>query len=146
MRYPHTYPHSPPHPYTDYHPRWYRRHLSTWWWLQKWPYFAFILREASCLFVAWFVAFLLLLVRAVSRGEASYVEFLAWSARPAILGLNILSFLFIVYHAITFFTAAPRAMVVHVGRSRVPEAVVGGAHYAGLIAASLLIAWLLLGE
>ena len=31
--------------YTEYHPRWLRQHVSTYWWLRKWSYFAFILRE-----------------------------------------------------------------------------------------------------
>jgi len=87
--------------YTAYHPRWLRRRVSTYWWLGSWSYFAFVLREASCLFVAWFVVYLLLLVRAVLQGDASYQQFLAWSARPAILLLNITSFLFLVYHAFT---------------------------------------------
>ena len=42
--------------YTDYHPRWLRRHVSTYWWLEKPSYFAFILRESTCLFVAWFAS------------------------------------------------------------------------------------------
>ena len=33
--------------YTDYHPRWLRRHVSTYWWLEKGSYFAFILRESE---------------------------------------------------------------------------------------------------
>ena len=41
--------------YTEYHPRWLRQHVSTYWWLGKWSYFAFILREISSLFVAWAV-------------------------------------------------------------------------------------------
>lgn len=145
MRHPHIYPHSSPHPYTDYHPRWLRTRVSTWWWLQKWAYSRFILREISCVFVAWFVVFLLLLVRAVRQGDASYQAFLAWSASAPILLLNLVSFAFIVYHAITFFIAAPQALVVHVGRTRVPNVLVGGAHYAGLIGASAAIAWVLLG-
>jgi fumarate reductase subunit C len=31
-----------------------------------------VIRELSCVFVAWFVVFLLLLVRAVSQGEREY--------------------------------------------------------------------------
>ena len=54
--------------YTDYHPRWLRPHISTYWWLRKRSYFAFILREISSLFVAWAVVFLLLIVYAVGRG------------------------------------------------------------------------------
>ena len=69
-------------PVYNYHPRWLRRRVSTYWWLEKRSYFAFVLREGSCLFVAWFVFYLLLLVRAVLQGEAAYQELLAWSARP----------------------------------------------------------------
>jgi fumarate reductase subunit C len=131
--------------HTDYHPRWLRRRVSTYWWLGSWSYFAFVLREASCLFVAWFVVYLLLLVRAVLQGAGAYQELLAWSARPGILVLNIVSFLFLVFHAYTFFEAAPRAMVVHLGKTRVPAAVIAGGHYAAGIVASAVVFWVLLG-
>ena len=144
MLQPHTYTDGRPHVYTDYHPRWLRYHVSTYWWLQKWSYFAFILREASCIFVAWFVVYLLMLVRAVNQGDTAYQNFLTWSASTPVLLLNLVSFCFIVYHAITFFSAAPQAMVVHIGRTRVPNSLVGGAHYAGLIGTSVVVAWILL--
>ena len=54
--------------YTGYHARWLRRPISTYWWLEKPAYFAFILRESSCMFVAWFVVYLLLLVKALLDG------------------------------------------------------------------------------
>jgi fumarate reductase subunit C len=131
-------------PTYTYHPRWLRRRVSTYWWLEKRSYFAFVLREGSCLFVAWFVFYLLLLVRRVLQGDAAYQDFLAWSARPWILLLNIVSFLFLLLHAITFFDAAPRALVVHVGSKRVPERLIGASHYAAWLVASALIFWLVL--
>jgi fumarate reductase subunit C len=130
--------------YTDYHPRWLRRRVSTYWWLGSWSYFTFVLREASCIFVAWFVVYLLLLVRAVLQGEANYQQFMSWSATPAILWLNVVSFLFLVYHAYTFFDAAPRAMVVHLGKTRVPASLIAGGHYAAWVVASAVIFWVLL--
>ena len=133
------------HTYTEYHPRWLRPRLSTYWWLQKRSYFMFILREASCVFVAWFVVFLLMLVRAVGQSETNYQQFLRWSASPPVVLLNLVSLLFIVLHTITFFQAAPRAMVLHVGHSRVPDRVVAVGHYLGLLAASGIVAWILLG-
>jgi fumarate reductase subunit C len=130
--------------YTDYHPRWLRRRVSTYWWLGSWSYFSFVLREASCLFVAWFVVYLLLLVRAVRQGEVNYQQFLSWSATPAIFWLNAVSFVFLVYHAYTFFDAAPRAMVVHLGKTRVPASLIAGGHYAAWIVASAVVFWVLL--
>jgi fumarate reductase subunit C len=133
------------HIYTDYHPRWLRQKLSTYWWLEKRAYVAFILREASCMFVAWFVVYLLLLVNSVAGGPGSYARFLEWSATPWVLTINVVSFLFIVYHAITFFVAAPQAMVVHVGHQRVPGFLVLAGHYVAWAAASVFVSWLLLG-
>jgi fumarate reductase subunit C len=129
--------------YTDYHPRWLRRHVSTYWWLERRSYFAFILREASCLFVAWFVVYLLLLVRAVSAGEASYQAFLDWSAQPWLLTLNIVSFAFLMLHAVTFFDAAPQALVLHVGGRRVPGPLVAASHYVAWAVVSLVMFWAL---
>jgi fumarate reductase subunit C len=131
--------------YTDYHHRWLRRPVSTYWWLEKPAYLAFILREGSCMFVAWTVIYLLSLVRAVGEGEASYTQFLAWSATPRILTLNIVTFAFVTYHAATFFQAAPRAMVVRVGRRRIPSRLVLLGHYGAWLVASVIIGWLLAG-
>ena len=131
--------------YTEFHPRWLRQPVSTYWWLQKWSYRVFILREASCLFVAWFVVYLLLLISALGRGEPAYRDFLAWSATGRILALNVVSLAFIVFHAITFLQAAPQAIVVHVGGRRVPAPLVAWAHYGALVVISAAAWWLLLG-
>lgn len=129
--------------YTEYHHRWLRRRVSTWWWLEKPSYFAFILREGSCMFVAWTVVFLLLLLSALRQGEEAYREFLAWSAAPGVLALNAATAAFLVYHAVTFFMAAPQAMVVRLGRRKVPGRAVLLGHYAAWAAASAFIAWLI---
>ena len=119
--------------------------MSTYWWLGRWSYFAFILRELSSVFVAWFVVYLLLLVSAVHRGESAYQEFLAWSARPLVLLLSIVSLFFIVFHAVTWFNLAPQAMVVRAFGKRVPGVLIAGSNYLAWALASALVAWLLLG-
>jgi fumarate reductase subunit C len=130
--------------YTKYHPRWHRPRVSTYWWLKRRSYLAFILRELTSVFVAWSVVFLLLLVAAVSRGEESYRQFLAWASRPAVVLLNGVSLLFLVFHAVTWFNLAPRAMVMRWRGRRVPGAWVAASNYAAWALASALVAWLLL--
>jgi len=132
--------------YTEYHPRWIRTRMSTYWWLQRRSYLAFILRELSSIFVGWFVVFLLLLIVALNQGESRYQEFLAWSGKPAVLALNIVSFFFIMYHAITWFNLAPKAMVMRVAGTRVPGFLIAGSNYLAWAMASALVGWLLLGE
>ena len=130
--------------YTEYHPRWYRPRMSTWWWLRSGHYLAFILRELSSVFVAWSVVYLLLLVRAVSQGEASYQQLVSWSRSPGILVGNVVSLIFVVYHAVTWFNLAPQAMVVHLRGRRVPGAWIAASNYGAWALVSALVAWLLL--
>ena len=130
--------------YTEYRPRWYRPRMSTWWWLRSGHYLAFILRELSSVFVAWSVVYLLLLVRAVSQGEASYQQFVSWSRSPGILVLNVVSLIFVVYHAVTWFNLAPQAMVVHLRGRRVPGAWIAASNYGAWALVSALVAWLVL--
>ena len=131
--------------YTEYHPRWYRPRTSTYWWMHRRSYFAFILRELSSLFVAWFVVYLLLLVHAVHQGERSYQHFLVWSGSPGIYVLNVASLFFVVFHAITWFNLAPQAMVVRLRGKRVPGLWIAGGNYAAWALVSALVAWLLVG-
>ncbi len=132
--------------YTEYHPRWLRRRKSTYWWLERASYFAFILRELSSVFVAWTVVFLLMLVHAVSQGDGAYQRFLSWSASPPVLLLNLASLFFVVFHAATWFRLAPQAMVVYVGGKRLPGAVIAASNYLLWALATALVAWLLLGD
>ena len=129
--------------YTAYHPRWLRRHVSTYWWLTQPSYFAFIVREISSVFVAWSVVYLLMIVSAVSNGDAAFRELVAWSGQPLVLSLNVLSLVLVTFHAVTWFNLAPQAMVVHLGRRRLPGSLIAASNYAGLVTVSALILALL---
>ena len=131
--------------YTLYHPRWLRPHISTYWWLRKRSYFAFILREISSLFVAWSVVYLLLIVYAAGRGPAAYDEFLAWSRQPWVLVVNVFSLLLVGFHAITWFNLAPQALVVRFGHTHVPGTLIAGSNYALWVVVSAFVAWILIG-
>jgi fumarate reductase subunit C len=131
--------------YTDYHPRWFRPHVSAYWWLKRRSFLAFIMRELSSIFIAWFVVYLLLLVRAVSEGEARYQQFLDWSATPLVVLANLVTLLFVVFHAITWFNLAPQAMVVHVGSHRVPGRWIAASNYLAWVVSSAVVIWILLG-
>lgn len=119
-----------PPAYTPYHPRWLRTRTSTWWWLGKWAYLRFILRELSSVAVAWIVAYLVLLVRAIAQGPVAYETFVAEARAPFVLGANLVALAFVVFHAVTWFDLAPKAMVVRIGGRPVPGLAVALAHYA----------------
>ena len=131
--------------YTEFHPRWYRRRMSVFWWVGRRSYLIFVLRELSSVFVVWSVVFLLLLVHAVSQGGKQYQQFLNLSSNPWMLALNVVTLAFLVFHAITWFNLAPQAMVVRLRGERVPRSWIAGAHYAGWALLSALVAWLIVG-
>jgi fumarate reductase subunit C len=119
----------------------YRRPISTWWWLRKPTYFLFVMRELSSFFVAWFVLFLLLLVRAVDHGEAAYANFLDWAASPVVVAINVVGFAFIVLHAVTWFSLTPQAMALRVRGWSVPGWLIIGVQYAVLAIVSAFVWW-----
>jgi fumarate reductase subunit C len=131
--------------YTEFHPRWHRSRVSTYWWLHRWSYLAFILRELSSIFIAWFVVYLLLLIGAVSHQDAGpYNQFLEWAKHPVVLVLNVISLLFVVFHALTWFNLAPKAMVMRFRGRRVPGTWVAASNYGAWVVVSALLLWLLL--
>jgi fumarate reductase subunit C len=137
---------SAPRTYTDYHPRWYRQPVSTWWWLRRRSYVAFILRELSSVFVAWSVLFLLLLIRAVGDGSGSCADFVEWADTPWVVLLNVVTLAFIGYHSVTWFQLTPKAMVVRLRGRVVPGVAIAGSAFAGWVVVSLFVAWLLLRD
>nr|MCI0638509.1 hypothetical protein [Gemmataceae bacterium]MCI0737981.1 hypothetical protein [Gemmataceae bacterium] len=130
--------------YTEYHPRWYRRRVSTYWWLERTSYLLFILRELSSAFIAWFVVFTLLGIRAVKLGPAAYQAYLAWAASPFLIILNLITLFFVVLHATTWFNLAPKAMVLHWRGRKVPGEWISYANYGAWAVASIVIALILL--
>lgn len=127
----------------EFHPRWYRQRVSTWWWLGEWHYLKFILRELSSLSVAWFVVLTLLQLRALSRGPETYARFTNRLQSPLMIVLNLIAFCFVLFHAITWFNLAPRAMPVRVRGKRVPEFLVAAPNYVLWIVVSGFVGWLL---
>jgi fumarate reductase subunit C len=115
-----------------------------WWWLQSTSYTGFVLRELTSLFVALFALVVLGQLQALGQGPAAYDAFLARLRSPAFLALNALAFLFVLFHSITWFNLAPKAMVVRLGSKRLPDLVVSGLNYGAWLFLSAAVAFFLL--
>ena len=129
---------------TEYLPKSYHPRVSTYWWLTRWVYLKFILREASSVFVAWTVILTLLQIRALAAGPASYAEFQDWLRSPFLLALNVVSLFFVVFHAVTWFNLAPKAMVVRVGGKRLPNLAISAPNFAAWAVLSAAVTWILM--
>ena len=150
-------------------PTTYRQPVSRLWWAKKWTYFLFMMRELTCVAVAWSAVFLMMLVYAIGRGESAYQKFLDWASSPVVIVVNVVALAFLVLHTVTWFALTPQAMVVRAGGrqvvatkmvhvagqimpaatvvrvgGRVPAAMVIAAQTLGLAVVSAFIAWLVL--
>lgn len=132
--------------YRQYHPKWYRTRVPTLWWSRKWPYLKFMLRELSSVFVAFYVVILLLQLHALRGGPATYLEFQRWLTNPLLVVLNGISFLFVLFHAVTWFNLTPKAMVVRWRGKRLPDLLVAAPSYVAWLAISGLVILLLMRQ
>ena len=122
----------------------YRRPMSFWWWLERPAYFKFVVRELTCLFVGAFAILTLLQIRAVGEGPEAYAAFAAMLASPVGIAFSVVVFLFVLYHAVTWFSLVPTTIVLRLGEWRVPSRVIAGAHFAGWLVVSAVVAFIVL--
>lgn len=132
-----------PH-YTLYHPRWYRHRVSVWWWLKKGSYALFVLRELTSVFVAFVAVVYLWQLRSIGQGPEAYGQFLARMKTPTFLLLNAITFLLVLFHAITWLNLTPAAMVVRLRGKRVPDWAILAGNYAAWLVLSAAVAFVLL--
>ena len=132
--------------YTEYHPRWYRPHVSVYWWLGQWQYLKFILRELSSVFVGAVVVMTLFQLRALRNGPEAYARFQHRMQSPVIIAFVVISLFFVVFHSITWFNLTPSAMPVRFGGKRVPGWMIAAPNYALWAIVSVIIGWLAMGR
>ncbi|GAB3929461.1 hypothetical protein GCM10011575_26940 [Microlunatus endophyticus] len=125
-------------------PRAYRRPVSVWWWLRKPTYLLFVLRELSSIFIAWLVAFLVIMVFSVGRGADSYRGFMDWAGQAWVVVINVLAFAFAALHTVTWFLLTPKAMALRVRGRAVPARAVVTGEYVVLAIVTVLVLWLVL--
>lgn len=129
--------------YTLHHPKWYRTRMPIFWWVHKWIHFRFILRELTSVSVAFSALVLLGYVRAVNLGPEAYANFLDRLKTPVSIVLHAVAFVFVLFHSITWFNLAPKALVIRVGSRRIAGVVVAALNYVAWGIISVAIVWIL---
>jgi len=126
------------------HPKLYFKRKPIFWWATKWKHFRFILRELTSLGVAYFSICLILLVRAISIGPDSYQFFLRWFSSPLGIIIDIAAVGLLLFHSITWFQLAPKAMVIRIGKTTIPGSLIVGANFGAWIVFSGIVIWFLI--
>ena len=131
------------HNYIKYHPRWHRTPIPVFWWVRKWVYIKFISRELTSIAVVAFAIVLLFHVRALIQGPEAYSELTELLSTPVSVILHSIALIAVLYHSITWFSLTPKALVVRLGKWRVPDRMIIGLNLSAWIFISLLIGWLM---
>ena len=69
---------------------------------------------------------------------------MAWLQTPLALILHAIALVMVLYHSITWFSLAPKAMVLRVGSKRIPGWAIAGANFAAWGVFSAALAWIIL--
>lgn len=123
----------------------YYRPVPNTWWLKRKPYFLFMIRELSSVFVAGYCVFLIVLISKLGQGQADYTNMIESLTSSASIGLHLLALAFVLYHSITWFNLTPKILVLYRNEERIPQGLVAGTFYAGWVVVSVIVAWLVLG-
>ena len=117
----------------------YPRQRSRTWFLKRWPYRLFVLREFSAVFLAVYTALLLVLVHKVHEGANALRSFERSLQSPGLLALNSVVLLFALLHTVTWFQAVPKALPLRRGEAKVPARLLIGGHYLAMLALSAIL-------
>ena len=118
--------------------------MSVFWWVYRWIHIRFILRELTSICVAAYVVVLLFYVRSVLAGPEAFEELTTFLQSPLMIGLHVTALGGLIFHSITWFNLAPKALVVKIGERNVPGTIIVILNYGGWVVVSLVLTWLLL--
>jgi fumarate reductase subunit C len=117
----------------------YVRTMHWTWWLHNRQLTLFMIRELSSVFVGAYAIYLLAMLYSFGQGRQAAHAFFQALRSPASIALQLLALLFVAYHSITSFNAAPVLMVVWRGDEKVNPNLIIGANYLLWLVLSVLV-------
>lgn len=117
----------------------YKPKMSIFWWTKRLSHFRFIMRELTSLTVAFFAVVSIFFLQSLVGGPETYAQYLEKLQSPVFIILHMLALGGLIFHSITWFNLAPKAMVIKVGKKHIPGGLIITANYAGWLIISLII-------
>lgn len=115
------------------------RKLPATWWLSKPSYFLFMLRELSSVFIAIFLVVYLVQLYQLTRGPEAYAAFAQKLSSPGWIIFNLITFLFALYHSITWFYSSAIVLPLRLGEREMPRNLFVALNVGALAVVSLVV-------
>ncbi|MCH7773365.1 MAG: fumarate reductase subunit C [Bacteroidetes bacterium] len=99
----------------------YQKPFPNNWWLKRMPYFLFIIRELTSVFVAGYCLFLLVLIYKLGQGPEVYGSLIKSLTSSTSIVLHFIALVFVLYHTVTWFNLTPKIMPMYVAEEKVQD-------------------------
>jgi fumarate reductase subunit C len=115
----------------------YKAEQAAGWWLHNKFYVWYMIREATSVFALLYSALLLLGLWRLYQGEAAWNSWVLMQGHPLFIAFHCCALLAVLFHAATWFSLAPKIMVLRLGDLVVPEKVMVVGQWLGLLVFSV---------
>jgi len=109
------------------------------WWLGASRYRRYIARELTSLCIGAYAFSLIVGLWRLSQGAEAFAAWLAALRSPLGLTFNTIILVAALYHSVTWFNVAPKAINVRFGSYKLPDIIISGVHYGGWVLMSMLL-------
>ncbi len=123
--------------------RQYVRPFPRTWWLQKWTYLGFMIRELTSIFVAGYAVFLLVILWRADNPSSFSGVFDALNS-PVSVVVHVITLAVVLFHTVTWINLTPKVLVVFRGDEQISPTLIAALNYIAWLVLSGLIAWLAL--
>ncbi|QIQ20780.1 fumarate reductase subunit C [Zophobihabitans entericus] len=96
----------------------YQPEMPATWWQKMAVYRKYILRESTSVLMIWFSLLILYGLTTINTDE--FYNFIFFVRHPVVIAINAITLLAALYHSITWFNLAPKAMNVVVKDRKLP--------------------------
>ncbi len=99
----------------------YQTPLPWYWFTQRRSYRLFMAREATSVFLAGYLVYLIVWIYRIGQGPEGLAAAIDSARHPFTVGLHILALVAALYHSITWFNLTPKIMPLYIGEDRLPD-------------------------
>ncbi len=120
----------------------YQTPLPWSWFTQRRSYRLFMAREATSVFLAGYLVYLIVWIYRIGQGPEGLAAAIDSARQPFTVAMHILALAAALYHSITWFNLTPKIMPLYIGEDRVPDlwaAILMG--YLPWLVVSVILLW-----
>ncbi|MDA7745750.1 fumarate reductase subunit C [Psychromonas sp.] len=122
----------------------YNRELSSDWWLKDIFYSQYMLREGSSIFITLYSLILAWGVFRLSQGEVAFNAWMEALQHPLSILFHLIALAFALYHSITWFSLAPKAVDLWIKGKRLNEKIIILTHYIAFVFVSIFCLFIII--